>query len=318
MPWKKRKNGGYGVECQESVYHYKENISLENLNDPSRDFYDATRSIDYMRELIDFEGGELPSGVYKCIQMGYDESYLAPTVLQHDLKLFELDITEKVTKDFKDFVSKEKIYRDLGILYKRGILLYGPPGTGKTTAITSIVDNIRLEDTLVIFCTKLPSTEIMKEFRSEKRLKIFVFEEVTNITSRMDGISQFLTFLDGEDSFDNVYTIATTNYPEELPGNIVDRPGRFDRLYKIAHLSRDDRFKYLKHFLDRPPTEDELDITSKQSIATIKEWLLMAKKDGLTLKEADKIVKQHQRAVKDHFKESTDRIGFIDSSADDY
>jgi SpoVK/Ycf46/Vps4 family AAA+-type ATPase len=57
--------------------------------------------------------------------------------------------------------------------------------------------------------------------------------------------SNVLSFLDGQDSINNVLILATTNYPEKLDGRITNRPRRFDMHITInppGHITRKDYF----------------------------------------------------------------------------
>ncbi len=252
----------------------------------------------------------LPSGAYSLkAEETYADSILYPIKSSHDAKLFELDVVGKVISDFRSFMKQEKVYRDLQLLYKRGVLLYGPPGTGKTTAIQMIVDKCRPKDSVVIYITAAIPRDLIEELRDDKRFKIIVFEELTQTLSSTN-INRFLTFLDGESSLDNLYVIGTTNYPENLPGNIVDRPGRFDKLFKIDHTSDSDRKTYIKYFLKRAPKADEIASLKSFSMASLKEILLITLKENISITQAVAQVKEHQTTVKSNFKEASQTIGF--------
>ena len=67
--------------------------------------------------------------------------------------------------------------------------------------------------------------EFRKYLNSERT--VIVFEEMTE-RLHSSSIEKILSFMDGEFSWDNTITIATTNYPELFPANLVDRPGRFE------------------------------------------------------------------------------------------
>ena len=317
MAWKKikvRSGDVYILDDCNYKTHLTKNVSIEDLNDINKDF-DFTKNPAYITEVIkDIDGVELPNGVYVLRADDiFDEPKLYPLIPSHDKFLLELDVVKDVLQDFRSFIEAEEVYRKLGLLHKRGALLYGPPGTGKTTCIQMIIGQIRPEESLVIYITKeIPST-FVKAFKDDKRLKIIIFEELA-ATINNTNMSRFLTFLDGENSLDNCYILATTNYPESLPGNIVDRPGRFDKLYPIDTLSTKDRATYLRHLLGRTPTEEEIMITNGMSIATIKEILLMIIRDSLTARQASDRIKLQRAVVKKNFKKSND-IGF--SSDDD-
>ncbi len=264
------------------------------------------------RSPIDLKDGEgiLPSGAYSLkAEETYSDSILYPIQSSHDAKLFELDVVGKVIDDFRSFMSQEQVYRDLSLLYKRGVLLYGPPGTGKTTAIQMIIDKCRPKDSIVIYITSAIPRDLIEELRNDPRFKILVFEELTQTLSSTN-VNRFLTFLDGESSLDNLYVIGTTNYPEQLPGNIVDRPGRFDKLFKIDHTSDSDRKTYIKYFLKRTPKADEIASLKDFSMASLKEILLISLKENISITQAVRQVKEHQNTVKSNFKEASQSIGF--------
>ncbi|XWV25496.1 hypothetical protein QJ856_gp0262 [Tupanvirus deep ocean] len=45
---------------------------------------------------------------------------------------------ELVTSEMDKFLCYEKIYKEIGVPYKKGFLLYGPPGTGKTSLVKAL------------------------------------------------------------------------------------------------------------------------------------------------------------------------------------
>lgn len=110
---------------------------------------------------------------------------------------------------------------------KLGVLLYGPPGTGKTTFIRNIL-------TIYPDAVKINYNDATPKVNwNDDQLKIFIIEElVTHTSSAL--VAEMLDFMDGLTKLKNAIFIATTNYPENLPGNIVARPGRFDIVEKIG------------------------------------------------------------------------------------
>jgi hypothetical protein len=75
---------------------------------------------------------------------------------------------------------------------------------------------------------------------------VVILEDIDTIIDR-HGESEVLSLLDGENSIDKVVFLATTNYPENLDGRIVNRPSRFDRVVKIGEPSALSRELYLKN-----------------------------------------------------------------------
>jgi SpoVK/Ycf46/Vps4 family AAA+-type ATPase len=72
-----------------------------------------------------------------------------------------------------------------------------------------------------------------------------MIEDIDAIITRY-GEASLLALLDGELQIDNVVTIATTNYPEQLDARFVNRPSRFDEIIYIGMPSAPAREVFLK------------------------------------------------------------------------
>lgn len=327
MPWIKRgtkEKPHFKIAGQIEIFHEMGTLSLAEMNDSDRDI-STSYNQNYIKEYVQLadlpENSDkisklLPSGLYRlnCPNM-YDTFEVVPWTISKSTKLFELDVVKDVLNDFEAFKSHKEIYKECQMAYKRGSLLYGPPGTGKTSAINMIIESVNLDDVIVLYVDGGLPMDLLRELEDDTRLKVFIFEELTQTLSKTN-ISRFLTFLDGEFSLDNCYIIATTNYPEELPGNIVDRPGRFDKLFKVDQVSIKDKKTYLEFYLKREITEDELSDMKAFSMAYLKELILKIKKDNLTIAQAIKSLNKHKKIAKDNFQDSKESIGFSSFNED--
>lgn len=124
---------------------------------------------------------------------------------------------------------------------KKGVLLYGPPGNGKTTEIMSLFATAAEEKIRVFIVDRRVDFSDLASFKEMLGTEptIFIFEELTQRTDR-EGTEELLTFLDGEYSWNNSVVIATTNYPKNLPENLVDRPGRFEQFLEYGLPTKED------------------------------------------------------------------------------
>lgn len=186
---------------------------------------------------------DLPYGVFQIKQSGYG-----------DLCFKRMPIEEK--KPILNNPLDLSIYLDelkagsSGRKNKKGILLYGPPGLGKTTAVFDLRKHCTdATKTRMFFVSPSLMLGELNELRDifTGDYVIFVFEEVTERITRY-GAQDILTFLDGENSWNNSLSIATTNYPEDLESNIVDRPGRLDTFIEFKFPTNEDIDNLAKNF----------------------------------------------------------------------
>lgn len=254
---------------------------------------------------------QLPPGNYRYLEENYPyPERLVPFELREDSYIEVSDLTSEIINDINTFLENETLYRDLNVIYKLGVLLYGPQGSGKTSLLREIIHHSIPKNSVIIHLNKIPSSEMVKVIQQSlsDQLKVFVFEELASVLSgkSIDGV---LTFLDGEQSIDKSINFATTNYPENLPANIVDRPSRFDQCHKIGFPSDESRKKLLEFYLGREVTSDEVAKTKDMSAASVKEISLMSRRKKISFQEALKRLKKHSDMVKKDFAEHR-RIGF--------
>ena len=252
----------------------------------------------------------VPSGIYRYVFNRYAEKeYLVTTQLRQDNAVDLSGTTKKIVDDIQGFLNNKKLYEQVGVTYKRGILMYGKPGEGKTTLIRQLIRDSVLKDAIVILCGSVPSKNFLKELNDNPGLKVFIFEELVNITSDARDLVDLLDFLDGEASVNNSITIGTTNVPEQLPANIADRPNRFDLVYEIKSPTEEDRAKLIEFYLKKPATPEEVKLTKDYSSASIKEICMSSLIMQISFADAIKIRKEQSDRAKTAFAAPKGKLG---------
>ncbi|ORX92083.1 P-loop containing nucleoside triphosphate hydrolase protein, partial [Basidiobolus meristosporus CBS 931.73] len=150
--------------------------------------------------------------------------------------------------DLEAFLNDKDFYQQLGLPYRRGILLYGRPGTGKTSLVNAIASELS-RDLYMINLKEIDSDASLNAiFNSIPPNQIIVVEDC-DTQSRgfgalgkgggIDGsfsLATFLANLDGHCLAPGNIIILTTNHPEMLDPAIV-RPGRMDLKIEMGYCS---------------------------------------------------------------------------------
>ena len=157
-------------------------------------------------------------------------------------------IEDEVYEYIKKFKSKEikKRYSELGIPYKRNIMLEGYPGTGKTSLIFALASEMKCNIAIMNFNKDLDDNSFMRAIRRIPKNCILVLEDIDVLFKERkanDGFKSNLSFsallnsLDGLAFRDEMITVMTTNYECNLDA-ALKRPGRIDKSVNFTFATK--------------------------------------------------------------------------------
>lgn len=177
------------------------------------------------------------------------------------------------------------VYRHLGIMSTRGIILYGPPGTGKTHIARALANEVGAR----FYYINGPEIVGVQYGESEANLRrifneaahhspsLVVIDELDALAPRRGEsgafadirlVSQFLSLMDGLQKVDAVVVVGTTNRVDAIDP-AFRRPGRFDREIFIAPPSPEARLQILQiHTREMPLTDGAIDFLPEVARAT--------------------------------------------------
>lgn len=226
--------------------------------------------------------------------------------------------SEKVVAEIQNFWTKETIYADFGLTYKRGIILWGPAGSGKSSTIQIVMHDVIERDGVVFKFNAEPhmlleGIRLFREVQPETKI-VILMEDIDSLLEEY-GESEVLNILDGVDKIERVVFLATTNYPEKLGDRIINRPSRFDKRFRMPHPNKKCRRIYFEHLLQKnDKIEIDLDCWVKEtdgfSIAHLKELFIGVCILGEDYKEAIStlraMIEEHPKSADD----SENNFGF--------
>lgn len=255
----------------------------------------------------------LPPDCYSIGFLPSGAAYLKPQHLVTDdlLRLPDSKSDEVIAEVTRFWTLKDK-FSKFGFAHKRGFLLWGPPGSGKTSTVQIIIKDMIAAGGIVILAeSPVALSNILSGFRQVEpnRSLVVVWEDIDTVIQNY-GEAEVLSVLDGESQVENVVFIATTNYPENLDGRIVNRPSRFDKIVKIGLPNDEARKVYLMSRLGSTEHEgfDLVKETDGLSIAHIKELLIGVFCQDNPTKDVLKRLHTMKQKPKSGFNESS--IGF--------
>jgi hypothetical protein len=171
------------------------------------------------------------------------------------------DILEQLYRDTQGFFSSAKLYHDLAVTWKRGILLLGPPGNGKTNMIRILLQKCKVPALYVQSAKTDRGAEMGMHAIFAKARQcapcILILEDIETLVSG-DSRSFMLNQLDGIESNDGILVIATANDISKLDAAILQRPSRFDAKYVFHLPDKDLRRRFAAKWLSSKIGEDRI------------------------------------------------------------
>lgn len=219
----------------------------------------------------------LDSGFYSIGYIGYPENRvkLKNGREKEGTTVHYFPDKQKIDDLFKSFFDNRVASKieDIGFYHKIGVLLYGKEGTGKSTIIKHYCQRAINENEAIVFevdCHADYIQEVWDFILGVRRIQdspiIVVFEEIDSlIDSRSEG--KIKSILDGNMSIGNCVFLASTNYIDNIPSALKDRPSRFKYTFNIEGIqSKDDVSSMLKNMIGNIATAEEIDSYSDSLI----------------------------------------------------
>ena len=178
-------------------------------------------------------------------------------------------VKQKLDLHAHTFIRNLSRISETSLKSSRGIILSGPPGCGKTMAIKAMIESYPDMTFIVMTSEHLQRRCVHTIYDIARRLapSVVVLEDIDSAGGLSRKVAshpilgEVLQALNGVSENKGVFTIATTNYVEDLDDALRDRPGRFDVIITIGLPDADARYPMLEslcHVNKLKPTEKEL------------------------------------------------------------
>lgn len=178
------------------------------------------------------------------------------------------DSLKQELTEILDIIHNPQIYRELGVLCPKGILLYGKPGVGKTLIADSFIAASGRE---AIICRKNAAQQsfidsITESFERARDCapSIILLDDMdkfANDDEKHKDSEAFVTIQSCIDlvKSDDVLVLATANNIDKLPDSLI-RTGRFDRKIHVLQPTGEDAKAIIRHYLAGKDLGSQVDI----------------------------------------------------------
>jgi hypothetical protein len=196
--------------------------------------------------------GRLLPGVYEINSNPQVGLYFEKIPVKTDnLLRFPDTNSNLVVEEIQKFWTKEDVFEEYGLVYKRGIILWGPAGSGKSSCGQLIMaDVVKRGGIVVIFDNPdlfLSGMRTLRTIQPDTPV-VVMMEDIDSIIESYHE-SEVLNILDGVHEVRKCVFLATTNYPDRLGPRIINRPSRFDKRFKIGFPSAESRKLYFEYVI---------------------------------------------------------------------
>ncbi|KIK67948.1 hypothetical protein GYMLUDRAFT_36752 [Collybiopsis luxurians FD-317 M1] len=203
------------------------------------------------------------------------------------------EFKEALRKDVFGFFDSEQLYKDLGIPWKRGLIMHGPPGNGKTISLKAVMKTCDAKGYLPLYVKSFQSFagdefSMRAVFGKARQLApcVVILEDIDSLITDRNR-SFFLNELDGLEGNDGLLVVATTNHFDRLDPGLSTRPSRFDRKYLFDDPDKEERTLYAVYWQNKLKNNKSIDFsdalvdevadaTEKFSFAYLKEAFVSA------------------------------------------
>ena len=154
----------------------------------------------------------------------------------------------------ESFMSAQPKYQELGLPWRRGLLLGGPPGCGKSTAIKVIAAQVKASVFVMPITAKTADYQLSRfmDAAADAAPSVCVIEDLDRVVEGVKteiSMSHLLNLLDGigTGQKQGVLLISTANHVDRLdPALSPKRPGRYDRFFNFEPPTSEERAQLLR------------------------------------------------------------------------
>jgi len=244
----------------------------------------------------------------KIIEISEGNIFDVKELDEQPFPILDKTLHDELEKNVINIFKKKDEFEKYGLPAKRSVILEGPPGNGKTMIERWLASRLQGEVTTIWVTSKSVkrSSDVAYIFEIARKMSpsLIIMEDLDLISGtrqQMYGgdnvLGEMLNQMDGLTQDNSIVMVGSTNRVSSLDEALADRPGRFDRIFKVGKPDGEVAAKIakaylIKHGVSVPDTEalnledffSEGDLTGAQIVEVCKGAIFEAihKSSGVT------------------------------------
>ena len=181
----------------------------------------------------------------KIIEISEGNVFDVKELEEQPFPILDKELEDELRKNVINIFKKKDEFAKHGLPAKRSVILEGPPGNGKTMIERWLASQLLGEVTTIWVTSKSikRSSDVAYIFEIARKMapSLIVMEDLDLISGTRamqyggdNVLGEMLNQMDGLTQDNAIVMIGSTNRVSSLDEAIADRPGRFDRIFRVG------------------------------------------------------------------------------------
>ena len=180
----------------------------------------------------------------KIIEISEGNIFDVKELEEQPFPILDKALHDELEKNVINIFKKKEEFTKYGLPAKRSVILEGPPGNGKTMIERYLASRLQGEVTTVWVTSKSikRSSDVAYIFEIARKMSpsLIIMEDLDLISGTRNQhygdnvLGEMLNQMDGLTQDNSIVMVGSTNRVASLDEALADRPGRFDRIFRVG------------------------------------------------------------------------------------
>lgn len=203
----------------------------------------------------------------KIIEISEGNIFDVKELEEQPFPILDKTLHDELEKNVINIFKKKEEFTRFGLPAKRSVILEGPPGNGKTMIERYLASRLMGEVTTVWVTSKSikRSSDVAYIFEIARKMSpsLIIMEDLDLISGTRNNhygdnvLGEMLNQMDGLTQDNSIVMVGSTNRVSSLDEALSDRPGRFDRIFRVGKPEGEVAAQIARSYLQKRGVDSE-------------------------------------------------------------